>query len=445
MKVCVIGLGYIGFPTACVAAEAGHRVVGVDVNREIINRLSGGDLHITNEDGLAELAGKVFESGLLTVQGEPEKADIFIIAVPTPCRKKEEVEKKVKNQIASSADGSICNYNTMKPTSIADLSFVEQATRSILPFLEKENLIIVESTISPGTTVGLVCNLIEDVGFVCGRDIFLAHAPERVLPGNILTELKNNNRIVGGIGSESGKKAKKFYSTFVKGEIVITDSTTAEMVKLMENTYRDVNIALANEFALIAEHVGIDVFEAISLANRHPRVNLLTPGPGVGGHCIAVDPYFIIEIAPEISRLISLSRAINSGMPHHVVELVKNHVSEKAKKVVILGASYKANVGDERESPSLVVASLLTAYGFEVLVHDPYITKFNKPIDEMVRGADVIVLLTDHNIYKELLNPVHLSGLMRCRYIVDTRNFFSPQWEAAGFNIKKLGVRSINV
>lgn len=491
MKVCIMGLGYIGFPTACVVARAGHEVIGVDVNEEIIYKLNHGKLHIVNEDGLGDIAHEMLESGRLLVTTKPEPADVFILAVPTPYRKlSRDVNSQVaRREVAASTEHAACNGigvitgvssagaddargvgNVVSPVGCsaaslaqlaanagaqgdrlefgADLSFVEASARGIAPYLRAGNLVVLESTVSPGTTEGVVCGIIEqETNLVCGRDVYVAHAPERVLPGRILKELTENDRIVGGINEESTVRAVAFYRTFVRGQVVGTDATTAEMVKLMENTFRDVNIALANEFALICERLGINVFEAIALANRHPRVNILKPGPGVGGHCIAVDPYFIVEAAPEQARLISLARQINSFMPHHVLYLAEQ-VAQEAKcagtpieRVVALGASYKPDVGDERESPAIEVANLLAAQGYEVCIHDPYIARFNQiELADLLRGADLLVMLTDHKVYRDKLAPIAVKQLMHQPLILDARGFFGPEWDEAGFRVVRLGV-----
>lgn len=462
MKVCIIGLGYIGFPTACVVARAGHDVLGIDVNSEIIDKLNNGALHIVNENGLTEIAREAFLSGRLRVSRCPEPADVFILAVPTPCRRiLDSVEagavgKEVAAAVQDSgpaadalgqcrAPGDASNGN---PRFGADLTYVEQAARDIAPYVRPGNLVVLESTVSPGTTNVLVREVLEaGSGLICGRDFYLAHAPERVLPGRILEELTKNDRIIGGVNEESTERAIAFYRTFVHGDVVGTDATTAELVKLMENTFRDVNIALANEFALICEKLGVDVFEAIALANRHPRVKILKPGPGVGGHCIAVDPYFIVEAVPERARLISLARQINSSMPHHVLELVRD-AAERAReagatieKVAALGASYKPDVGDERESPALVVASLLGTEGYDVSIHDPYVGRFSqRPLTDVLSGADLLVLLTDHQVYRSELTPNAVRKLMRRNFIVDTRGFFDGEWDKAGFDVVRLGV-----
>lgn len=457
MKVCVIGLGYIGFPTACVVARAGHEVLGVDVNSDLIDKLNNGGLHIVNENGLAEIAREAFSSGRLRVSKSPEPADVFILAVPTPCRRlpdsveigaaRKEVAAAVQDFGPAADVPGECGVPA-GPRFGADLTYVEQAARDIAPYLRPGNLVILESTVSPGTTDVLVRKVLEaGSGLVCGRDFYLAHAPERVLPGRILEELTRNDRVIGGVNEESTERAIAFYRTFVQGEVVGTDATTAELVKLMENTFRDVNIALANEFAFICEKLGVNVFEAIALANRHPRVNILKPGPGVGGHCIAVDPYFIVEAAPEQARLINLARQINSSMPHHVLELVRN-VTKRAReagtvieKVAALGASYKPDVGDERESPALEVARLLVAEGYDVSIHDPYVERFSRtPLTDVLSGADLLVLLTDHQVYRSELRPNGVKKLMRQNFIVDTRGFFGGEWDKAGFEVVRLGV-----
>lgn len=445
MKTCVIGLGYIGFPTACVVARAGHEVLGVDVNAGIIDKLNNGELHITNEDGLSEVARQVFSSGRLRVSHRPESADVFIVAVPTPYR-------RLAERTAAPADKDPISWvaATEEPTLRfgADLSYVEQAIREIAPYVRPGNLVILESTVPPGTTDGLVRRILErETGLVYGRDVYLAHAPERVLPGRILKELTENNRVIGGINKESTERAVSFYRTFVHGKVLGTDATTAELVKLMENTFRDVNIALANEFALICEKLGVNVFEAIALANRHPRVKILKPGPGVGGHCIAVDPYFIVEAAPERARLISLARHINSSMPYHVVELVQQMADSARQagmviqKILALGASYKPDVSDERESPALKVVGLLSDEGYEVSIHDPYISRFNRvALRNLLVGSDLLVMLTDHNVYRDELRPDEVLRRMRQPLILDTRGFFGREWDGAGFHVVRLGV-----
>jgi UDP-N-acetyl-D-mannosaminuronic acid dehydrogenase len=346
-------------------------------------------------------------------------ADAFIIAVPTPS----DVDHR------------------------PDLSHVQQAAASIVPFLRKGNLVILESTSPPGTTLGMI-PILEQSGLVVGQDIHLAHSPERVLPGRILTELVENDRVVGGHTSNAAEACADLYRTFVRSSIHLTDATTAEMTKLMENTFRDVNIALANEFSRIGAHVGIDIHEAIALANRHPRVNILSPGPGVGGHCIAVDPWFIVDAAPEQANLIRVAREVNDAQPGHVVELILDGVSEvRHPEVAILGLAYKANVDDMRESPALDVVRQLDARGISLRLHDAHVTRppvgvpLERDLATTVAGADVIVILTDHQEYR-LLDPRDpVFAGMRSRTVIDTRHCLDVYaWQAAGFTVRQLGV-----
>ncbi len=298
--VCVLGLGYIGLPTASMFATHGLRVIGVDIDSHIVQVLNGGGIHI-EEVGLRALVHEAIASGNLLVKCAPEPADVFIVAVPTP----------------------------IYPDKTADMRAVIAATESLVPYLRPGNLVVLESTSPPCTTVDLVKPILERSGLRAGRDFMLAYSPERVLPGQILKEMVENARVIGGIDRASAEAGRDLYAAFVKGEIILTDTTTAEMVKLMENTFRDVNIALANEFALIAEKRGVNVWEAIDIANRHPRVKILRPGPGVGGHCIAVDPWFLVEAAPEQARLIRQARLVNDGMPEHVAEMVQADDAEQ--------------------------------------------------------------------------------------------------------------------
>lgn len=426
MKVCIMGLGYIGFPTACLLAKAGHQVLGVDVNPALVERLRRGELHIVNEDGLADLAREVLRNGSLRVSLTPAEADAFILAVPTP------FQHFSQGTIREQIERPETEYR-------ADLSAVAAVTRSIAPFVRPGNLVILESTVPPGTTENVVLGTLVEAG-VDVSGVFFAHAPERVLPGNMLHELVHNDRIVGGLTPEAAEAAAALYRTFVKGEILLTDATTAELVKLMENTFRDVNIALANEFARVCEHLGVDVWEAIELANRHPRVNFLRPGPGVGGHCIAVDPCFVVEKAPGLTPLIQAARRVNRRMPLHVVELLSQLAADRPiTRVAILGASYKANVGDDRESPALEVAGLLVEEGMEVRIHDPYIERYNGPVERVLDGAEAVLLLTDHNVYRSL-DPERVGQLVANRLLLDTRGLLdAARWREAGFQVLRLG------
>ncbi|MBT3712919.1 MAG: nucleotide sugar dehydrogenase, partial [Anaerolineae bacterium] len=318
-KLCVLGLGYIGLPTASTFATNGLEVVGVDVNEAVIATLKSGGLHI-HEPGLRTLVSGAIQSGMLRVAAQPEPADAFIIAVPTPFY---EDDKR------------------------ADMRAVTSAAEAITPHLQKGNLVILESTSPPRTTVDLLAPILEKSGLKAGVDFHLAYSPERVLPGQILRELIENARVVGGITSESAQAGYDLYATFVRGNIIKTNSTTAEMVKLMENTTRDVNIAIANEFSRLADRFGVDVWEAISLANLHPRINILRPGPGVGGHCISVDPWFLVEAAPDLTPFIRTAREVNDAQPQFVVDLVKRALgSLEGKKIAALGLAYKPDVDD---------------------------------------------------------------------------------------------------
>ncbi|WP_066248441.1 nucleotide sugar dehydrogenase [Neobacillus drentensis] len=396
-KICVVGLGYIGLPTAAMFAKSGFEVVGVDINERAVELLNRGEIHI-EEVGLGALVKKVVEDGRLRASTSPETADVFIIAVPTP------------------------NYfdNT------ANLEYVRNATMNILPYLNKSNVVIVESTIPPRTIDDFVAPIIQGDGWIIGEEIYLSHCPERVLPGRILIELVENTRVVGGINEISANEAALVYSSFVTGEIIKTSAVTAEMSKLMENTYRDVNIALANELAKISDSLGINALEVIQLANRHPRVNLHQPGPGVGGHCLAVDPYFIIEKAPDESPLISNARKINNSMPKFVVEHVEKIV-EKHGKVAVFGLTYKGNIDDVRESPALEIVSLLKEKEYEVSIFDPHANQVQvsfplSTFDVAIEDADCILVLTDHNEFKGL-DEVKIHTKMRNPIIFDTKNW----------------------
>ena len=330
-SLCVLGLGYIGLPTASTFATNGLKVVGVDTNPEIVNGLNNGQIHVF-ENGLDELVHKALKTGNLTINSHPDPADAFIIAVPTPFK-----------------DGKK-----------ADLDYVISAAESIVPYLKKGNLVILESTSPPRTTVEIVAPILEKSGLKAGKDFSLAYSPERVLPGQILKELVENARIIGGIDQHSSEAGRDLYKIFVKGEILMTDATTAEMVKLMENTYRDINIAAANEFARLADRFHVDIWEAISLANRHPRVKVLNPGPGVGGHCISVDPWFFVEAAPDTAQLIRTAREVNDSQPAYIVDFIQRKIGNLTdKRITTLGLAYKADVDDLRESPAIEVALLL--------------------------------------------------------------------------------------
>lgn len=388
-----MGLGYIGLPTASVLATNGFNVVGVDVDSMTVDVLSKGQIHI-NEPGLKTVVCAAVQSGNMIVRQVPEQADVFIIAVPTPIK----------------------NDNT------ADLTYVINATESILPFLQKGNLIILESTVPPRTSEDILVPILQKSGYKIGEEIYLAHCPERVLPGNILHEFVNNDRIIGGINDKSAYKAREIYEKVVQGNLLITDATSAEMAKLMENTFRDVNIALANELCKIAYDLKLDALEIIKLANLHPRVNLHQPGPGVGGHCLAVDPWFIVEKSNN-AKLIRLSREINDAAPNFVVGLVKQMLNNIVKpKITVLGITYKGNVDDVRESPATEIIRELIQANIDVGVYDPYVKNYEfdlSNLEEAFVSSDLVLLLADHKEFK-YLSADELGGLMRQRQLFDT-------------------------
>ncbi len=416
MNICIIGLGYIGLPTAAMFATHGHRVLGVDVNNKVIDALNKGRI-IIEEPNLEEFVSAAVKNGSLRAATEPEESDAFIICVPTP----------------------------IKPDKTADLTYIENGIRKIIPYLKKGNIVILESTSPPGTTRDFMGSILREAGFIPGQDVHLAYCPERVLPGRILIELVENSRVVGGINEESACIVKDLYKSFVKGEIYISEATTAEMCKLMENTYRDVNIALANELAMLCEKIGVNAWDVIKYANKHPRVNLHMPGPGVGGHCIAVDPWFIVEKQPERAKIINLARNTNDGMPHYVVERIKDltkNVQEKIK-VCILGVTYKPNVDDMRESPIIELIHLLNEQGnFEPVVLDKHVDSDGskkRDLYEAANNAHLLVLAVNHNEFKDL-DYKRLKDTMKCPVILDTRNFLDADTvEKAGMEYHLLG------
>ena len=425
-KICVVGLGYIGLPTALLFAVSGYEVVGVDIKRSITEKVNRKVMPF-DEKGLQELLIKAIDSHRFRASTTPEKADVFIIAVPTPFDKK----------------------NRM-----ADLGYVIEATKSIASLLEKGNLVIIESTVPPGVCEKCIIPILEEncntgkVGLKAKEDFFVAHCPERAIPGNTLYEMMNNDRIIGGIDENSSELARELYESFVTGNIYVTSIRTAEMVKLMENTYRDINIALANEFAQIAEEAGIDVWEAIELANKHPRVNILKPGPGVGGHCIAVDPWFLTEDSTK-SRIISLAREINDGMPVYVLHILKDMLNKLKKEnltitITIFGVTYKGNVSDTRETPALKFIRLAEKEGYKVKIYDPHVKDGDfeypiLPLEDAVQDSDCIVVIADHSEFKSL-SPDEIGKLMRTRKIFDTRNCLDREkWKEAVFEVKILG------
>lgn len=401
-KICVVGLGYIGLPTSAMFASHGHEVIGIDVNKEVIEELNKGKI-IIEEPYLDILVQAAVTSGNLKAQLKPCEADAFIIAVPTPITK----DKK------------------------ANMKYVKAATESIVPYVKKGNVVILESTSPTGTTEEVMKPILEKSGLKIGEELFLGHSPERVLPGQILMELVNNNRIIGGINRKSAQKIKDLYSTFVKGEMYLTTATTAEMCKMMENTYRDVNIALANELAKISENIGINAWEVIDLCNKHPRVNLHQPGPGVGGHCLAVDPWFIVEKVPELAKIIKLSRETNDSMPHYIfekIEVLLKDIKGK-KKVTVLGITYKPNIDDIRESPIVELIKLLEHAGYEISVVDPYVKEYKYLENDIIKacnGSDLVMLAVNHNKFK-VLPFEDMKRKMRGNILLDTRNYLDKE------------------
>jgi len=404
-KIVVMGLGYIGLPTASMLATKGHEVVGVDVRTDVIDTINSGNIHIVEPD-LDILVRSAVNSGHLKASLTPEAADTYVLAVPTPFRENTELSES-------------------KADIVPDTSYVESATKSIIPYLREGNLLILESTSPLGTTERIYELVLADRPELSDK-IFVAHCPERVLPGNIIRELVDNDRLIGGINRSSALKAKELYRTFCNGNIYLTDSKTAELAKLVENSFRDVNIAFANELSIICDTLGINVWELIDLANKHPRVNILKPGPGVGGHCIAVDPWFIVAAAPEESRLIRAARTVNDSKPSWVVEKVKAK-AERFKKPVIgcLGLAFKANIDDLRESPSIKITREIIACGIgEVISCEPNIDRndLDFPVYDLqrvLREADILVVLVDHDEFKEIDFE-----LLKEKVVIDTRGIW---------------------
>lgn len=394
----IIGLGYIGLPTALMFAKSGIKVVGTDYNTELINTLNDGKLTF-EEEGLEELFKEARSKGIefSTVY---QKTHTYILAVPTPYIKE---SKKL------------------------DPKYVISAVNSTLDVCEKGAVIIIESTISPGTIDKYIRPEIERRGYVIGDDIHLMHAPERIIPGNMIYELENNSRTIGADDLEIGEKVKGMYSNFCKSEIIVTDIRSAEMSKVVENTYRDINIAFANELAKICRTDNMDVYEIIKIANMHPRVNILQPGPGVGGHCISVDPWFLVGDYPDLTNLILTARKINDSMPRHVLgrirDIMREHGIKDISKVGLYGIAYKENVDDTRESPTLQLLQRMDEHlAFGVKVFDPFVKE--RIVDhqflnfeDFINEVEIMVIMVGHDHLKENLN------LIENKLILDTKNF----------------------
>ncbi|MBJ6724237.1 UDP-N-acetyl-D-mannosamine dehydrogenase [Geomesophilobacter sediminis] len=406
-SIVVVGLGYIGLPTASILATKGHQVLGVDISEEVVATINSGKIHIVEPD-LDVLVRSAVNSGNLKAACAPEQADVFIIAVPTPFRQSVPGAEKTP-----------------------DLSFIDAATKAIAPVLREGNLVILESTSPVGTTeriAAMVAELRPDLGTSRtgahpALSVHFAHCPERVLPGHIIRELVDNDRIIGGVTRPAAELARDLYRSFCNGGIFLTDSKTAEMAKLVENSSRDVNIAFANELSIICDRLGINVWELIELANKHPRVNILQPGPGVGGHCIAVDPWFIVAAAPKEARLIRTAREVNDAKPHWVLERVRAK-AERFRDPVIgcLGLAFKANIDDLRESPALEITRELIASGIgEVMACEPNVEHQAGEIplyslEEVLREADILLVLVDHDEFKEIDRE-----LLKEKVVIDTR------------------------
>lgn len=407
--VCVVGLGYIGLPTAATLASRGYDVIGLEASKKVIDTINEGRVHIVEPD-LDVLVKGAVNAGKLRAVIEAEPADAFIVSVPTP----------------------------INGDKTPDVSYIHDAVRKIAPILVKDNLIIIESTSPVGTVeqiVSLVAELRPDLEISKSRaeisDIHFVHCPERVLPGKIIRELVENDRVIGGYTPESAQQAAELYRSFVSGELLLTDDKTAEMTKLVENAYRDVNIAFANELSMICDQLDINVWSLIEFANRHPRVNILQPGPGVGGHCIAVDPWFIVAASPEQAKLIATARNVNDSKPDYVVSKVVS-AADKFKNPVVacLGLSFKADIDDLRESPALrIVERLAEEACGTILAVEPFIEKLPDalqntsiqltPLDEALAKADIIVLLVDHK-------PFHLVDRekLQQKIVIDTRGIW---------------------
>ncbi|NDK33194.1 UDP-N-acetyl-D-mannosamine dehydrogenase [Nesterenkonia haasae] len=404
-NVAVVGLGYIGLPTAAILADHGVKTVGVDIAPSTVEQVNAGVLPFV-EPGLLEVLERAVAKGQLKAQTDMPVADAYIVAVPTP----------------------------FTDALSADLTYIETAARSIATTLTGGELVILESTSPPGATEHMRDVILEARMDLNAEDLLVAHCPERVLPGKIMQEMITNDRIIGGIGTEAAEAARDLYAAFCQGELLLTDARTAEMAKLTENSFRDVNIAFANELSVISHKLGIDVWELIALANHHPRVNILQPGPGVGGHCIAVDPWFIVDAAPEEANLIRTARQTNDAKPDWVLGRIEQalDIGAAGSKVALFGLAFKANIDDLRESPSLAIVERLSslAVGAELLVVEPHIHELPPKLatrekvslistERAIQEADIIVLLVDHDAFKNV-DPVQLEG----KTVIDTRGIW---------------------
>jgi UDP-N-acetyl-D-mannosaminuronic acid dehydrogenase len=404
-RICVVGLGYVGLPMAAILASRGYLVHGVDVNEKAVEIINSGRAHIVEPDLDIVLRATV-QTGNLKAHSRPADADVFVICVPTPC----------------TADH--------KP----ELQYVFQATESVCPFLKKGNLVILESTSPPGTTERMAEIIYRTTSLRAG-DVFIAHAPERILPGKVLREVVENHRIIGGVDEASTAACASFYKTFVTGDLLLTNSRTAETAKLVENAYRDVNIAFANELSILADELGLDVWELIALANKHPRVNILSPGAGVGGHCIAVDPWFLVAQAPSATRLIKTAREVNDHKPHWIISRVIRRAARlKEPRIACLGLAYKPDIDDLRESPAVEIAQgLLDAKIGDIRIVEPNLQEHPRfklqSIEQATSDADILLFLVAHKEFKRI--P---SQLLDEKIIIDACGVLRPN--RAGGNLK---------
>ena len=398
--VNVIGLGYIGLPTALMMAAHGVEVIGTDYNKKLVDTLNAG--HTTfKEKGLDELFADAVKAGVKFTT-EYQVTDTYIVSVPTPYDK---FSKKI------------------------DACYVVAAVKSVMKVCPKGATVVIESTVSPGTIDKFVRPVIEENGFEIGKDLHLVHAPERIIPGNMVYELLHNNRTIGADSREIGEKVKENYASFCQGEIVVTDIKTAEMTKVVENTFRAVNIAFANELAKICRHDGMDVYEIIKICNMHPRVNILQPGPGVGGHCISVDPWFLVGDYPALTKVIGESMKINDGMPDFVLNRIYEIMKEKGltdiTKVGLYGLTYKENVDDMRESPTLqLLESQERHLATGLKVYDPFITddvvkNQYHDLDKFLNDVDMVVVMVKHNEIKENVQKLANKVVLDCQNVID--------------------------
>jgi len=403
MQVCVVGLGYIGLPTALMLASHGVEIVGVDYNEKIVASLKNGEIPF-EEKGVEDVFCRAVDGGIQFTTEYPS-CEVYIVSVPTPYNPK---DKKI------------------------DARYVAGAVESVIKVCPKGAVLVIESTISPGTIDKFVRPLLEYKGFECGKDIHLAHAPERIIPGNMIYELEHNNRTIGADSHEVGERIKEIYQHFCQGEIVVTDIRTAEMTKVVENTYRDINIAYANELMRICREDNLDVYEIIRIANMHPRVNILQPGPGVGGHCISVDPWFLVGDYPSLATLIRHARIINDGMPEFVLErigqIMAEHGIQDVSRVGLYGLTYKENVDDTRESPTLqLLESMKKHLANGIKVYDPMVKIDMVPeqyhdFDSFLKDVDMVVLMVGHDEIKQNADKLGSKVVLDTRHVLHGEN-----------------------